>query len=49
VTDAKAALDAADANALAIMNLKTTVTQNSEDITSQGSSITKLTKRPGLS
>ncbi|HDN2669462.1 TPA: DUF1983 domain-containing protein [Klebsiella michiganensis] len=43
VTDAKAALDAADANALAIMNLKTTVTQNGEDITSQGSSITKLT------
>ncbi|WP_412098983.1 phage tail tip protein [Klebsiella michiganensis] len=43
VTDAKAALDAADANAQAIMNLKTTVTQNGEDITSQGSSITKLT------
>ncbi len=43
VTDAKAALDAADANAQAIMNLKTTVTQSGEDITSQSNSITKLT------
>ncbi|HHG1179288.1 TPA: DUF1983 domain-containing protein [Klebsiella pneumoniae] len=42
VTDAKAALDAADANAQALSSLSASVTQNGQNITSQGSAITKL-------
>lgn len=42
VTDAKAALDAADANAQALSSLSASVTQNGKNITSQGSAITKL-------
>ncbi|HHC1834496.1 TPA: DUF1983 domain-containing protein [Klebsiella pneumoniae] len=42
VTDAKAALDAADANAQALSSLSASVTQNGKIITSQGSAITKL-------
>ncbi len=42
VTDAKAALDAADANAQALSSLSASVTQNGRNITSQGSAITKL-------
>lgn len=42
VTDAKAALDAADANAQALSSLSASVTQNEKNITSQGSAITKL-------
>ncbi|ELA2139610.1 carbohydrate binding domain-containing protein [Klebsiella pneumoniae] len=42
VTDAKAALDAADANAQALSSLSASVTQNGTNITSQGSAITKL-------
>ncbi|HIE9547468.1 TPA: TipJ family phage tail tip protein [Klebsiella variicola subsp. variicola] len=42
VTDAKAALDAADANAQALSSLSASVTQNGQNIMSQGSAITKL-------
>ncbi|HBQ5885109.1 TPA: carbohydrate binding domain-containing protein [Klebsiella variicola subsp. variicola] len=42
VTDAKAALNAADANAQALSSLSASVTQNGKNITSQGSAITKL-------
>lgn len=42
VTDAKAALDAADANAQALSSLSASVTQNGQNITSQGSAIMKL-------
>ncbi|EOY9155834.1 DUF1983 domain-containing protein [Klebsiella pneumoniae] len=42
VTDAKAALDAADANAQALSSLSASVMQNGKNITSQGSAITKL-------
>ncbi|EKE3896072.1 DUF1983 domain-containing protein [Klebsiella pneumoniae] len=42
VTDAKAALDAADANVQALSSLSASVTQNGKNITSQGSAITKL-------
>ena len=42
VTDAKAALDAADANAQALSSLSASATQNGKNITSQGSAITKL-------
>ncbi|APU38273.1 hypothetical protein BB783_05578 (plasmid) [Klebsiella pneumoniae] len=42
MTDAKAALDAADANAQALSSLSASVTQNGKNITSQGSAITKL-------
>ncbi|MEC4558321.1 hypothetical protein VSS04_25730, partial [Klebsiella pneumoniae] len=42
VTDAKAALDAADANAQVLSSLSASVTQNGQNITSQGSAITKL-------
>ena len=42
VTDAKAALDAADANTQALSSLSASVTQNGKNITSQGSAITKL-------
>ncbi|HBZ1418647.1 TPA: DUF1983 domain-containing protein [Klebsiella pneumoniae] len=42
VTDAKAALDAADANAQALSSLSASVTQNGKNIRSQGSAITKL-------
>ncbi|HIE9491382.1 TPA: TipJ family phage tail tip protein [Klebsiella quasipneumoniae subsp. quasipneumoniae] len=42
VTDAKAALDAADVNAQALSSLSASVTQNGKNITSQGSAITKL-------
>ncbi|HBM2922448.1 TPA: DUF1983 domain-containing protein [Klebsiella oxytoca] len=42
VTDAKKALDNAEANAKAVSSLSSTVTQQGKDITSQGSAITNL-------